>query len=85
MATPWVVEPLQYVYLLVSMVICYAFFHVLVRIPAINWLFTVTTPTHVYRRYHEPETTLADLPPRQDASRKRDAGKMPRSRKRLGG
>ena len=63
MATPWVVEPLQYVYLLVSMVICYAFFHVLVRIPAINWLFTVTTPTHVYRRYHEPETTLADLPP----------------------
>ncbi|MCY2929667.1 MAG: EFR1 family ferrodoxin [Planctomycetota bacterium] len=59
----WIVALLQYVYLLVSMVICYGFFHLMLRIPAVNWLFTVTTPTHVYRRYHEPGTKLADLPP----------------------
>jgi len=33
----------------------------LLRVPLINRLFTVTTLTHYYRRYHEPDTTLNDL------------------------
>jgi len=65
LSSPWIVRPLQYVYLLVSMVVFYFFFHLLLRVPVINWLFTHTTPTHIYRRYHEPATNLADLPPRE--------------------
>ncbi len=34
--------------------------HVL-RIPGFNRLLTYTTPTHWYRRYHEPSTRLRDL------------------------
>lgn len=62
----WVVRLVQYAYLLVSMAAFYFVFHLLLRIPFINWLFTHTTPTHVYRRYHEPSTRLTDLPARKN-------------------
>jgi len=39
----------------------YPLFHVLLRIPSVNRLFTFATLTHYYRRYHDPSTTLADL------------------------
>ena len=52
---------LQYGYILLAFVIGYALFTLLLRAPIINRFFTVTTLTHYYRRYHEPETTLKDL------------------------
>jgi hypothetical protein len=39
----------------------YPLFHLALRIGWVNRLFTLTTPTHYYRRYHEPETALKDL------------------------
>ena len=42
------------------MVAYYVFFQ-LIRIKSVNTLFTYTTLTHYYRRYHEPETDLSDL------------------------
>jgi hypothetical protein len=39
----------------------YPLFHSLLSVPWINRLFTIATPTHYYRRYHEPDTTLRDL------------------------
>lgn len=43
--------------------ISYYIFHFLLRIPAINWLFTHTTMTHFsfWGRYHEPDTKLKDM------------------------
>lgn len=52
---------LYYVYILFSIWITYLLFSLLIRNPLINRLFTYTTLTHIYRRYHEPETHSADL------------------------
>lgn len=41
--------------------LCYLLFWQLLRIRAINALFTWTTLTHFYRRYHEPDTRVNDL------------------------
>ena len=43
--------------------ISYAIFHLLLRIPAINWLFTHTTMTHFsfWGRYHEPGSNLKHI------------------------
>jgi Pyruvate/2-oxoacid:ferredoxin oxidoreductase delta subunit len=54
----WVLE---YPYKLLSIFVAYLLFTLLVRVPLINRLFTVTTLTHYYRRYHEPGTRLRDL------------------------
>ena len=52
---------LQYGYMLVAISAAYSLFAVAIRVPAINRLFAVTTLTHYYRRYHEPETRLKDM------------------------
>jgi Pyruvate/2-oxoacid:ferredoxin oxidoreductase delta subunit len=52
---------LEYIYVLLSIYLSYLLFSLLMRIPWINRLFTVTTLTHYYRRYHEPDTTLNEL------------------------
>jgi ferredoxin len=39
----------------------YPLLHLLLRTRWLNRLFAVTTPTHYYRRYHEPNTSLKDL------------------------
>ena len=55
------------VYLLqyfLSLFICYWVFILITRIPVLNALFTYTTLTHYYRRYHEPGTGIYKLPGR---------------------
>jgi Pyruvate/2-oxoacid:ferredoxin oxidoreductase delta subunit len=52
---------LQYPCTILSIFLTYLLFSLLIRIPAVNWLFTYTTLVHYYRRYHEPDTTLKDL------------------------
>ena len=52
---------LQYGYMLLAISVAYLLFSGAIRVPAINRLFTFTTLTHYYRRYHEPETKLKDM------------------------
>lgn len=57
----------QYSYLILSIYLSYLLMNTLVRIPAVNMIFTCTTLTSIYRRYHEPETKLTDLKNKRDA------------------
>jgi len=51
-----------YLYFLFAVFVAYLLFSLLICVPAINALFTYTTLTHYYRRYHEPDTGTDDLP-----------------------
>lgn len=44
----------------------YYIFYWLMKIKPINALFTYTTFTHIYPRYHEPDTKLKDLGSRHE-------------------
>ncbi len=55
------------IYLYPAYIIAYFVFFNLIRIKPINTLFTYTTLTHFYRRYHEPETSLIDLQRRKNS------------------
>jgi Pyruvate/2-oxoacid:ferredoxin oxidoreductase delta subunit len=57
----WLSLPLKYAYLLASMAAAYWLFSLLLRIPFVNSIFTHTTFTHLFRRYHEPGTKARDL------------------------
>jgi Pyruvate/2-oxoacid:ferredoxin oxidoreductase delta subunit len=46
---------------LATLALAYPLFHLLLRVHPFNWFFTHTTLTQVYRRYHEPATTLEEL------------------------
>lgn len=47
---------LESVYVIVALGILYPLLHFLLEVGWINRFFTLVTPTHYYRRYHEPET-----------------------------
>lgn len=53
--------PLNYIDFFMALMLSYWAFWYLIRIPLVNTLFTYTTFTHYYRRYHQPETKLAHL------------------------
>ncbi|HBA83374.1 MAG TPA: (4Fe-4S)-binding protein [Verrucomicrobia bacterium] len=57
----------QYGYYLLSILLAYGIFWRLIRIRWINRLFTWTTLTHVFRRYHEPSTPLGAWTRRPDS------------------
>jgi len=57
----WAHWLLQYPYTLLSMYLCYRLVDLLIRVPVINRLFTWTTLTRGWRRYHEPETGLKEI------------------------
>ncbi len=61
LTNPWLSRPLKYAYLLIFMAAAYWLFSLLLRVPFINSLFTHTTLTHIFRRYHEAETKSSDL------------------------
>ena len=46
---------------LLTIGLLYPIFHLLLGIKGVNRLLTYLTPTHYYRRYHAPDTTLRDL------------------------
>jgi len=52
---------LYVIYFLTAVFISYWIFWHLIRFPVFNAFFSVTTLTHYYRRYHEPETRLKHL------------------------
>jgi len=53
-----IIEYLCYLFTLSFIYFIFSYFN---RIPLINKLFTNTTLTHSYRRYHEPDTELKDI------------------------
>ena len=53
----WLVYPYQ----LLTLFAGYALFDRLMRLPRVNRILTALTPTHYYRRYHEPGTRLREL------------------------
>ncbi len=59
--SPWTLFWTKYSLQLLALAMTYAGFWWLIRLRLLNRLFTWTTGTHWYRRYHEPETTLAEL------------------------
>jgi ferredoxin len=54
------------IYIYPAYIFAYFLFHHLIRIKFINRIFTYTTLTHFYRRYHEPDTPLKDLQHRKE-------------------
>lgn len=59
----WVAYLINFIYIYPAIFISYYFFSLLMRIPAVNSLFTYTTLTHYYRGYQEPGTKLKDISP----------------------
>lgn len=57
----WIQELLTVFYFLPALIISYRLFWYLIRIKPINTLFTYTTLTRFFRRYHEPQTRLKHL------------------------
>ncbi len=52
---------LNYSYILFVFFIANLVLFLLIQIPLLNKLCTYTTLTHIYRRYHEPDTKLGDM------------------------
>jgi Pyruvate/2-oxoacid:ferredoxin oxidoreductase delta subunit len=57
----WLNELFNIIYFFPAMILSYRLFWTIVRVPAINSIFSYTTLTHFFRRYHEPETKLKHL------------------------
>ena len=57
----WINETLNIIYLLPALLFSYWVFWYLIRLPVVNTIFTFTTFTHYYRRYHQPETKLKHI------------------------
>jgi Pyruvate/2-oxoacid:ferredoxin oxidoreductase delta subunit len=68
LGTTWAAMIVQYPFFLISLVVAYALFYLVTRIPAVNALFAYTTLTRVYRRYHEPDTRIVDISARRGSS-----------------
>ena len=57
----WLKQTVEMIYAIPAIIVSYWIFWILIQIPFINTLFTYTTFTRYFRRYHEPETRLKDL------------------------
>lgn len=55
------IQLVNLIYLYLSLFLSYFIFHWLIRIRQVNALFTYTTLTHLYPRYHEPDTRLREI------------------------
>ncbi len=57
----WIMILLESLYYVPALFLSYWIFWLLIRIPAVNTIFSITTLTHYFKRYHEPETRIKDL------------------------
>jgi hypothetical protein len=57
----WIMSLLESLYYLPALFLSYWIFWMLIRIPVVNTIFSVTTLTHYFKRFHEPETRIKDL------------------------
>ncbi len=53
-----------------ALLISYWVFWHLIKIPMVNTVFTYTTLTRYYRRYHQPETKLKQMAPKKAVTKK---------------
>ena len=61
----WIMALLESLYYVPVLFLSYWIFWMLIRIPAVNTIFSITTLTHYFKRYHEPETRIKDLKQRK--------------------
>ena len=52
---------IYFIDIIAALILSYLVFWYLIKIPVANTVFTYTTLTHYYRRYHQPETKLKHL------------------------
>jgi hypothetical protein len=57
----WLMLLVEALYYIPALILSYWAFWMLIRIPAINTIFSVTTLTHYFKRFHDPETRLRSL------------------------
>jgi ferredoxin len=57
----WIMFLLESLYYLPALFLSYWIFWMLIRMPVVNTIFSVTTLTHYFKRFHEPETRIKDL------------------------
>ena len=57
----WLVLLVEALYYIPALFLSYWIFWMLIRIPAVNTLFSVTTLTHYFKRFHDPETRVKSL------------------------
>ena len=62
-------ELINYLDLFIAIFISYWVFWNLTRIPLVNKIFTFTTLTHYYRRYHQPEIRLKQMAPHKKGAK----------------
>lgn len=57
----WLMVLFESLYYLPALFLSYWMFWMVIRIPVVNTIFSITTLTHYFKRFHEPETRLKDL------------------------
>ena len=57
----WLMLMVEALYYIPALLISYWIFWMLIRIPAVNTVFSVTTLTHYFKRFHDPETRVKSL------------------------
>lgn len=74
-------EIIDFLYYYPALFVSYYAFAVLIRIPAVNWLFAHTTLTHLpfWGRYREPNTRLKSIAPQSQG--REDGRLIPRSQR----
>ena len=63
-------EIIYFIEFFFALFLSYWVFWQLIRIPMVNKIFSYTTLTHYYRRYHQPETRLKQMAPHKKAVNK---------------
>ena len=61
MANAYIIKLFNYVSFVCSVFLCYFILYYLVKIPFINKIFTYTSGTHWWSKYHEPSVKLRDF------------------------
>ena len=70
----WLMLLVEALYYIPALFLSYWIFWMLIRIPAINTIFSVTTLTHYFKRYHDPETKVGFLMKRRKPKEKNRSG-----------
>jgi len=61
----WFMVLVEALYYIPALFLSYWIFWMLIRIPVANTIFSVTTLTHYFKRFHDPETRVKSLMKRQ--------------------
>lgn len=67
----WIESLMYLLFFYPALFVSYYLFYLLTRAPLLNAVFTYTTFTHIYRRYHDPETRVKELSAKSGPGKKR--------------